>query len=126
MTNTRTTSEAAVSLTLGYDPRRMQRTEAFNLLVDRATEAYSRFAEFTEDDDPDAHWEAMNAALGRVARGFAASTLEALLREDLLELTLEQVSRLEAVLIKLDSEIVEILSEPGTRPCPNAGGLSGM
>lgn len=124
-TSTSTTSGTAEAIALGYDSRSLPRTRAFGRLVDRAAEAYAGAAEFAEDDDPDAPWEAMNAALACVARGFAAGTLEALLRDDLLGLTLEQVSRLDALMIELDVETVEILAEPAMLPHPDADALEG-
>lgn len=77
-------------------------------LVARAAEAYGIGIHYAEGD-PDAAREAMNAALGSVARGFAAAALEAVAQDETLALSLDQKLRLDELTAELDLETVEFL-----------------
>lgn len=102
------TARTASGLALGYDPGDLQRTRAFSNLVDRAAEAYGIGIHYAEGD-PDAAREAMDAALGSVARGFAAAALEAVTQDETLVLSLDQKRRLDELTAELDLETVEFL-----------------
>ncbi|MER6126684.1 hypothetical protein ABT173_29565 [Streptomyces sp. NPDC001795] len=97
-------------LVLGYDAGDVHRTGAFTNLVARAAEAY-RISLHYADDDPDAAGEAMTHALGAVARGFAAATLETLAQGEVLALSIEKKLHLDELIVELDLETSEILND---------------
>ncbi|MFF7188901.1 hypothetical protein ACFZAR_27420 [Streptomyces sp. NPDC008222] len=96
-------------LVLGYDAGDVHRTRAFTNLVARAAEAYGLSLR-RADDDPDAAVEAMTHALGAVARGFAAATLETLARHEVLALSIEQELYLDELIVELGLEASAILN----------------
>jgi len=106
----RTAPQLSERLVLGYDVGDEDRTRAFTNLVARAVEAYGIALHYA-DDDPDAAGEAMGHALGAVARGFAAATLETLAQDEVLALSIEQKLHLDALIVELDLETSEILHD---------------
>ncbi|HBF84950.1 MAG TPA: hypothetical protein DD420_34990 [Streptomyces sp.] len=95
-------------LVLSHDAGDENRTRAFGALVARAAEAYGIALHYA-DDDPDAAGEAMSHALGAVARGFAAATLEILAQDEILALNLDQKLHLDELIVELDLETSERL-----------------
>lgn len=106
----RTAPQLSERLVLDYDAGNMHRTRAFTNLVARAAEAYGISLRYA-DDDPDTAVEAMTHALGAVARGFAAATLETLAQDEVLALSIEQKLHLDELIVELDLETSEILND---------------
>jgi len=86
------------------------RTRAFINLVDRAAEAYGIALHYA-NDGPGAGTEAMSHALGAAARGFAAATLEALARDEVVALSIEQKLHLDELIVELNLKTSEILND---------------
>lgn len=105
-----TARQLSERLVLSYDAGDEDRTRAFNALVVRAAEAYGIALHYA-DDDPDAAGEAMSHALGAVARGFAAATLEILAQDEVLALSIDQKLHLDELIVELDLETSEILHD---------------
>jgi hypothetical protein len=105
----RTARQLSECLVLGNDAGDVHRTRAFTNLVARAAEAYGIALHYADDDDPDATVKAMTHAVGAIARGFAASTLETLAQDEVLALSIEQKSHLDELIVELDLETLEIL-----------------
>ncbi|SCG07843.1 hypothetical protein GA0115259_111994 [Streptomyces sp. MnatMP-M17] len=97
-------------LVLSRDAGNEDRTRAFNALVARAGEAYGIALHYA-DGDPDAAGEAMSHALGAVARGFAAATLEILAQDEVLALNIDQKHHLDELIVELDLETSELLHD---------------
>ncbi|MEV7897927.1 hypothetical protein [Streptomyces cyaneofuscatus] len=98
-------------LVLSYDAEDEDRARAFNALVARAAEAYGIALHYADDEDPDAAGEAMSHALGAVARGFAAATLEILAQDKVLALSIDQKLHLDELIVELDLKTSEILHD---------------
>ncbi|MEU6467438.1 hypothetical protein [Streptomyces sp. NPDC046976] len=107
----RTARQLSERLVLSYDAGNEDRTRAFNALVVRAAEAYGIALHYADDEDPDAAGEAMSHAVGAVARGFAAATLEILAQDEVLALSIDQKLHLDELIVELDLETSEILHD---------------
>ena len=106
-----TARQLSERLVLSYDAGDEDRTRALNALVARAAEAYGISLHYAHDEEPAAAEEAMGHALGAVARGFAAATLEFLAQDEVLALSFEQRLHLDALIVELDLETSEILHD---------------
>jgi len=101
---------------LDFDPRRDPAgARALEHLPERAGEAFGLALHHQPDHGPEAVREALRAALGSVAPGFAAAALHRVAREPALDLTDEQREALTDRATDIDPGVTEDLTGSDAR-----------